>query len=138
MATWSCDACGRQFGRRNQSHGCLPAGSVDDYFADRPATERGIYERVANQLRKQGALTIEAVGVGILFKRSRTFAELRRRRDHLELGLLLSRQVIHEKIKKRIPVSANRCAHTIALARIADVDREVRAWLAEAYLASPP
>lgn len=135
---WTCDACGRQFGRRNQSHGCAPASSIEDYFAGRPAVERRICDRVIEHLRNQGAITVEAVGVGILVKRSRTFAELRPRRNYVELGLLLSRQVAHPKIKKRIPLSANRYAHRIALAGVADVDRDVRAWLAEAFLDSPP
>ena len=136
--TWTCDGCQRQFGRRNQAHGCAPAGTIDDYFAGRPASERAICTRVLEHLRKQGPLTVEAVTVGIMLKRARTFAELRRRRDHMELGLLLSRQVEHPRIKKRIPVSARRCAHMIALASPRDVDRDVRAWLTEAYLDSPP
>jgi hypothetical protein len=135
---WTCDDCGRKFGRKNQSHGCAPAGTVDDYFEGRPAVERKIYDRVVEVLEKQGPITIEAVTVGIMIKRTRTFAELRRRRDHMELGLLLSRKVEHAKIKKHIPLSARRCAHMIAIAKVADIDRDVRAWLAEAYLDSPP
>ena len=135
---WTCDGCGRQFGRTNQAHSCAPATTVEAYFADRPPLERKIYDRIVAVLQKQGPLTIEAVGVGIMIKRSRTFAELRRRRDHMELGLLLSRQVEHPRIKKRIPLSARRCAHMIAIATLADIDRDVKAWLAEAYVDSPP
>jgi transposase-like protein len=37
---WTCPACDRHFGRRNQSHTCAPAMSVDAYFAARPAAHR--------------------------------------------------------------------------------------------------
>jgi len=44
---WRCPDCRRSFGRTNQSHSCAPAGTVDDYFAERPATLRKIYDAIA-------------------------------------------------------------------------------------------
>lgn len=138
MATWSCPACGRQFGRRNQSHVCVPAGSVEDYFAARAREDRAIFEAVAAHLHELGTLTIDPVGVGILFKRSRTFAELRPRREGFSLSVLLSRTLVHPRITRTLVTSGRRRACFVHLRQATDVDPEVRAWLTEAYFDSPP
>jgi hypothetical protein len=135
--TWSCPRCERRFGRANQSHGCSPAGSVDWYFADRPPALRRIHDVVVRHLRKLGPLTVEAVRVGILIKRNRTFAELRPGRTGFRLSVLLPELVDDPRITRVIRTSAHRVAHFIPLRTAADVDRDVRRWLTEAYLSSP-
>jgi hypothetical protein len=138
MTAWTCPECRREFGRRNQSHECVPAVSVDDYFANRPAWERPIFEQVLDHLEMVGLVRVEAVEVGIFFKRSRTFAELRPRRDRLVLSVLLSRRLKHPKITKSWHGSGVRSAHFIDLREPAEVDDDVRDWMTESYLASPP
>lgn len=137
MATWTCPDCGRRFGRKNQSHGCAPEQSLDAYFATRPATLRRVFDAIARQLARSGEVRVEAVTACVMFKRSRTFAEVRAKRDRLVLIFLLSRVVEHPKITRTLRLSAHRTAHFVDLARAADVDRDVRGWLAEAYACSP-
>lgn len=137
MATWTCPDCGRRFGRRNQSHGCAPGQSVDDYFAGRPAPLRRAFDAIARHLARVGRVRVEAVTVCVMFKRARTFAEVRARRDRLVLIFLLSRVVEHPRITRALRLSAHRTAHFVDIARPADVDRDVRDWLAEAYACSP-
>jgi putative ubiquitin-RnfH superfamily antitoxin RatB of RatAB toxin-antitoxin module len=132
--TWTCPSCRRQFGRRNQSHECAPAMSLDDYFASGPAFERPIFEAVLEHLRDLEPLHVEAVSVGIFFKRARTFAELRPKRDRV----VLSRRLLkHPRIIKTVRGTGERAAYFIDLRSPADVDDQVRDWLTEAYLASP-
>lgn len=45
--------------------------------------------------------------------------------------------VEHPRITKTLRLSAHRTAHSVDLLRAADVDRDVRDWLAEAYACSP-
>jgi hypothetical protein len=137
MATWTCPECHRRFGRRNQSHGCAPSQSVDDYFAGRPAALRRAFDAIARHLARIGGVRVEAVTACVMFKRSRSFAEVRAKRDRLDLFFLLSRVVEHPRIVKTLRLSAHRTAHVVELARPADVDRDVRGWLAEAYASSP-
>jgi Domain of unknown function (DUF5655) len=134
---WVCPACGRSFGRVNQSHGCAPGTTVDEFFADRRPADRAIYEALERHLAGLGPHVVEAVGVGIMLKRHRTFAELRPKRDRLELGFLLSRVLGHPRVRRTIPLSANRTAHLVDLCTPDDVDDEVLAWLTEAYDSSP-
>ena len=137
MSSWRCPVCERQFRRKNQSHQCEPGISVDAYFANRPSFQRAAYDRVIKHLSTLGPLNVEAVSVGVLIKRSGTFAELRPKRDKLSLSVLLSRRIDDERIQKIIQTSAHRWAHFIDLSRAEDVDEEVRKLLTEAYLDSP-
>jgi putative ubiquitin-RnfH superfamily antitoxin RatB of RatAB toxin-antitoxin module len=116
---------------------CAPALALDAYFSSAPAYERPVYQAVASHLETLGPLHVEAVSVGILFKRVRTFAELRPKRDRLELSVLLSRVVVHPKIVRRTRTSGQRAAYFVALREAADVDEDVRDWLTEAYASSP-
>jgi hypothetical protein len=134
---WVCPACGRSFGRVNQAHGCAPGTSVEAFLATRRPQDRAIYEAIEGHLGGLGPHVVEAVGVGIMIKRHRTFAELRPKRDRLALAFLLSRVVDHPRVRRTLPLSANRTAHFVDLADADDVDDDVLAWLTEAYDSSP-
>jgi Domain of unknown function (DUF5655) len=137
MPGWTCPECQRSFGRRNQSHECVPAKSIDEYFADRPEWERPIFEEIADHLEFVGDVQVEAVDVGVFFKRARTFAELRPMRNRLRLSVLLSRRLKHPRIVRRWEGSGSRAAYFFDLREPGDVDDELRDWLTEAYLSSP-
>jgi len=137
VAGWTCAECGRRFGRRNQSHECAPALSLADYFATSRAMERPIFEVVCAHLETVGPLHVEALQVGIFFKRERTFAELRPKRDRVVLSVLLSRPLQDARIVKAWVGSGQRRAYFVDLRDPADVDDDVRDWLTEAYLSSP-
>ena len=80
---------------------------------------------------------MEPLAVGIMFKRSRTFAELRPKRDRMQLSILLSRPLTHPRIVRTWRGSGTRSAYFIDLHSVDDVDDELRDWLTEAYFASP-
>ncbi|HLZ69592.1 MAG TPA: DUF5655 domain-containing protein [Dehalococcoidia bacterium] len=131
---WICPRCGRSFGRANRPHTCAPALSLDAYFAGRPPAQRRVFDAVAAHVRELDGVEIEAVSVGILIKASRTFAELRPRRDRLALSLLLGRMLDHPRVRRHVRAGARGVAHFIDLHDTEDVDDEVRGWLTEAYL----
>jgi hypothetical protein len=133
---WTCPDCSRSFGRKNQAHGCAPSGTVDDYFADRPAVQRKIYDAIEKHVKKLGA-AIDPVTVTVMFKRSRTFAEVRGMRDRLRLFFILSRELKDPRISRTMKFSAHRCAYCVDIKKPAEVDRQVREWLSEAYACSP-
>lgn len=135
--TWTCPSCARQFGRRNQSHECAPALTVEEYFATGPAFERPIFEVVREHIESLGPVLVEAVQVGVFFKRSRTFAELRPRTKWVVLSFIVPMVVADDRISRRMTVSSTRTYHETKLRVPSDVDDEVRSWLTEAYLSSP-
>lgn len=136
MAGWLCTECGRRFGRTRQSHVCEPAASLEDWLASRPTSERRAAEAVLQHLRKLGPIVVEAVSVGILVKRARTFVEMRPKGDRLALSFLLSSALVSPRIVRTIRTSAHRVAQFVDLRSVTDVDDELRSWLAESYLAS--
>ncbi|HUS32495.1 MAG TPA: DUF5655 domain-containing protein [Kofleriaceae bacterium] len=133
---WTCPDCKRSFGRRNQSHECAPSNTVDDYFAKRPVELRKIYNAIERVVTKLGG-HIDPVKVCVMFKRARTFGEVRAMKDRLRLYFILSREILDDRIDKRLRMSAHRCVHQIDLTSPKQVDRDVRDWLAEAYACSP-
>jgi hypothetical protein len=58
---WRCDACGRTFANRNQTHTCQPLGDLDTYFAKRPPEIRALFDAFADAVR---AWVSEAYDVG--------------------------------------------------------------------------
>lgn len=134
---WVCPGWRRQFGRRNQTHVCAPSMSVDEFFHARPDGDREVFDAVLARLDDLGEVYVEPVSVGILLKRVRTFAELRPRKGHLALWIMLGRPLDGSRIVRRLRPSANRYASVIELPDVGAVDDELAAWLAEAYFSSP-
>jgi hypothetical protein len=139
---WRCPECQRQFGRRNQSHECAPGLSFDEYFSTGSQLERQIFDTVYAHLNSVGPLSVEFLSVGIFFKRVRTFAELRPKRDRarrarIELSILLSRVLKDPRVARTWRGPGVRSAYFIDLYDATEVDDVIRDWLTEAYAASP-
>lgn len=113
---------------------CAPAVSPDAYFAARPPVEREIFDAVRQHLQSLGAVIVEPVGVGILFKRRRTFVELRPKTRWIALSFGLNRRVEHQRITSTALTSSGRAYHGIRVTAPADIDDEVRDWLTESYI----
>ena len=137
MTAWVCPTCKRQFRRRNQSHECAPAMSLDDYFSTGPERERPIFDAVMAHLDTLGPVHVEPVSVGIFVKKSGSFIELRPKRDWVALSFSLPRTVHSPKISRKVVPYGGRYYHVVNLRGPDDVDDEVRDWLTEAYLRSP-
>lgn len=136
MPKWVCPDCGRQFGRNKQSHECAPAMSLDEYFSTGPERERPIFEAVMGHLDSVGSVHVEPVSVGIFLKKSKTFAELRPRRDWVALSFSLSRVVDHPRIARKVVNYNKRYYHVVNLRGPEDLDDDIRSWLTESYLDS--
>jgi hypothetical protein len=134
MPRWVCPRCEREFGRANQSHTCVPAGTVDDSFAGRAPQQRAVYDAVLDHLLSLGPVHEDATGVGVFLKRDRKLAEVRPRSRDVTLALFLPRRVRHPRITAVYDVGAHRIVHVIPLRAPGEVDDEVRGWLTEAFL----
>jgi hypothetical protein len=134
MARWTCPDCGRRFGKARQSHECAPALSIDEYFATGPLHERPIYDAVQAHLDTLDDVYTEPVSVGIFFKRSRTFAQLRPMQRWVALGFILPRKLDHDRLSRKVVGEGNRFWHVVNVASPDEVDDLIRGWLTEAYL----
>jgi hypothetical protein len=130
---WSCPACAREFGKR-QSHVCAPALSVSDYFAARPPVEREVFEAVRDHVQSLGEVIVEPVGIGILFKRRRTFAELRPKARWVALSFGLNHRLEHPRITRTTPMPHGAAWQGTRITSAGDIDDQVREWLTESYV----
>lgn len=134
---WTCPGCGRRFARAGQSHECEPAMSVDEYFSTGPAHERPIFEAVMRHVNSLGPVHVEPVSVGIFLKRAQTFAQLRPMQRWVALSFSLRRTVRHPLITRKVVPYHGRYFHVANLSSPEDYDKELRNWIAEAYLDAP-
>ncbi len=137
MAAWTCDECGRQFGRNKQSHECSPAMTLQEYFSTGPPIEKPIFDAVVAHLESIGPVHVEPVSVGIFFKQPRKFAQLRPMQKWVALSFSLPRRVDHRLISRKPIGHGGRHYHVVNLRGADDVDDEIRGWLTEAYFDSP-
>jgi hypothetical protein len=113
--------------------------TLEEYFSTGPERERPIFETVLAHVQTLGSVHVEPVSVGIFLKRSRSFAELRPMRNWVALSFGLTRTIKHPKIARTMHGHAGRRTYYVVNVREpADVDDQVKAWLTEAYLDSPP
>ena len=108
--------------------------SPDDYYAGRPPVEREIFEAVRAHLDSLGPCIVEPVGVGILFKLQRTFAELRPKTKWVDLSFGLERRVEHPRVTRTTKTNTARTYHGVRIYNAGDIDEQVKAWLTESYL----
>ena len=85
-----------------------------------------------------GHSEIEAVSVGIFFKRSRSFAQLRPMQRWVALSFTLPRVVRHRLITRRVIPYGTHFHHVANLRAPEDVDDELLGFLTEAYLDAAP
>ncbi len=133
---WTCPSCEREFGRANQSHVCVPAGTIDETFAPHRPEWRHIFDAVLTHLEELGPIHTDAVKVGVFLKTERTVAEVRPRARAVDLMLVLPRRIDDERIRRKLPRSVDLVVNVVALTDAAEIDDQVRAWLTEAYHAA--
>ena len=113
---------------------CAPALSVDAYFAGRTLVEREIFEAVRRHLANLGPVIVEPVNVGILFKRRRTFVELRPKARWVQLSIGLNRRLEHPRITRTVRATNGRTYHGIRITSPNEIDAQVRDWLTESFM----
>jgi hypothetical protein len=111
--------------------------SLDEYLATGPEFEPPIVRAVLDHVESLGPVHVEPVSVGILLKRSFTFAELRPMVRWEALWFAVARRIDSDRITRRLG-SGSKTFHWVRLRSADDVDDDVRAWLTEAYLDAPP
>ncbi len=109
--------------------------SLDERLASLDPNQRAICEAVLKLLPRIGDVQVEPVRVGLFLKRGSTFASLRLRRAGMRLLVMLPRVLDHPRLSSSRPGrrAASRIPHATTLRTPADVDTDVRSWLAESY-----
>jgi hypothetical protein len=107
--------------------------SVEQHFEGRSPHVREIYDRILAAARESGLVEEDPKKTSIHLNRRTAFAGIQTRREFLILTLKAQNDINSPRISRREQASANRWHHEIKLHAPADVDAEVKNWLAAAY-----
>jgi uncharacterized protein DUF5655 len=132
-AMWRCPICGQTFTGRNMPHSCQVV-PLDDHFAGKPPHLRTIFDALVAAAEANGPVVVNATKSRITLQAEMRFAAVETRQDHLRAHVVLGRRREDPRFTKVEHLPPSYYVHHFRLARVEDVDDDVRAWLAEAYL----
>jgi Domain of unknown function (DUF5655) len=107
--------------------------TIDEYFATGPPHERPVFEAVHAYLATLGPIHVEPVSVGVFLKKSGSFVELRPMTKWVAMSFPMPRVISHPRIARKPIDTGTRIFHFVNLREPADLDDDVREWLAESY-----
>lgn len=110
-----------------------PKVTLASHFTKSAASVRATYAAILEASRAFGPVREEAKKTSIHLVRDAAFAGVATRKDALILTLKSDRRVQSPRIHRAEQTSANRWHLEVRLTTPADVDTELRAWLAKAY-----
>ena len=133
MSLWTCPVCGQTFVTRNMPHSCQVV-ALDAFFAAAAPELRELFDLYVTAARESGPVTVNATKSRISLQARMRFAgiDLPRRR-HLVANFVLTRPIESPRLMRVDHVPPYYYVHRLRLGEPADVDAELRGWLAEAY-----
>jgi len=129
---WRCAKCGRHFANRNQQHSCGLA-DLGSHFEGRSIAVRGIFNAFLAELRTLGPVTVLPEKTRIAFQTRMSFAQLTLRRNWVTGHLVLARRATSSQFVKVETISPRNHVHHFRLETPADLNSELRGYMAEAY-----
>ena len=112
--------------------------SVESHFAKKDPSVLATYRRILEVVRTLGPVAEDAKKTSIHLVRETAFAGVATRRSSLILTLKSAGDIRSPRVEKREQTSANRWHVEVRLTAPAEVDRQLTAWLRDAYeLAGP-
>jgi len=129
---WECPQCRRRFANRNQSHAC-GSYELEAHFVGRDPSVRLAFDRFVSLIRELGPVTVLPEKTRIAFQVRMSFAAVMPRKSWLDGHVVLARRYEHPRFTKIDYISPRNLVHRFRITDPAEVDEEVRAWLAEAY-----
>jgi Domain of unknown function (DUF5655) len=130
---WTCPRCGRSFANRNQSHACAAILDLDQHLEGRDPEVVAILRRLVELAERNGPVTVLPEKTRIAFQVRMSFAAFTLRHHWVDGHVVLARRLGSPRFRKVETYSPRNHLHQFRLERLAEVDEEVAAWLAEAY-----
>jgi hypothetical protein len=113
----------------------VPGQPVEYWLAERLEGQRQAATAIIELARGIEGVTVEAVSVGVLIKRTRSIVELRPKTKWLQLSVIARRplpETARARVARVVHWGKDMTAYFVRLTAAADVDRTMRAWLREA------
>ena len=106
---------------------------MEELLSRQPSWVSDVYAAVIDGLRTAGPVHEDAVDIGIFLKSDRTIAQFRPQVRSVQLWVFLPDPREDHRISRIVATGVDRYVHLVKLTSPADVDDQVRAWLAESY-----
>ncbi len=129
---WKCPKCGRLFANRNQSHFCSHY-TLRQRLAGRTPQAIALFREFANLVKRCGPVRVLPEKTRIAFQVRMSFAAVSLRRDRLVGHVVLARRLENPRFTKIEYISPRNHVHSFCFHSREEMDREVLAWLREAY-----
>lgn len=130
--SWTCEICGRTFNRRGQSHSC-DSRPLEEAFSGWKAKWRELYmELLEGTKERVGSFTEYCPSVGVMWKHTSTFAEVKFKRDNMEVVFYSEKLRTERNPDRWLQTSANRVAHAVLVKDNTNVN-ELIDWIEESY-----
>ena len=129
---WKCPKCGHEFVTRNLRHSCSHY-KMDHHFKGRDPVLRKIFDKWEGAVRKCGPITVISQKTRIVFTVRVRFASVMIRKNWVEVGLWLSREVRHPRLHHMAKYMQGCYYHYFRFEKPADIDRAFGPWLRESY-----
>lgn len=129
---WICPECGQSFVTRNMSHSCARL-SEDEFFAGRDA-QQSLYRDFRGFVERCGPIAVNVNKTRISFQARARFVSVNRvTRDGLSCHLWLKRRIESPRFTRIEHFQPSDYVHNFKLTEVAQLDKEMAAWIAEAY-----
>ena len=107
--------------------------TIEQHFKNKPENILLIYDKLLSELRKFGTVKEKPNNSSIHLENKYGFAGVYTKRKYILLHIHLSEPLDNERIEKIEQISKNRFKHIVKLNSLSDIDKELLAWLKEAY-----
>jgi hypothetical protein len=130
---WTCPACGRTFANRKQPHAC-GRHRLGEHLAGRSPQVVELFERFRALVERCGPVEVLPEKTRIAFHVRMSFAVVMLRRAWLDGHVVLARRYEHPRFRRIDSISPRNHVHHFRIRSPDELDDEVAAWIAEAYL----
>ena len=129
---WKCPKCGRLFANRNQSHFCSHY-TLRQHLAGKTPQAIALFREFAKLVKRCGPVRTLPEKTRVAFQVRMSFAAVSLRRDRLIGHVVLARRLENPRFTKIEYISPRNHVHSFCFHSREEMDREVLAWLREAY-----
>lgn len=130
---WTCEICGRTFRRQGQSHS-HDARTKEDAFRGDKVKWLPLYENLkARAVERLGPFSEYYPSVGVMWKQTSTFAEVKCKKDVMEIAFYSDRLHPEREPTRWLQTSTNRVAHLISVKDDRNFETILN-WIVESYL----
>jgi len=104
------------------------------HFQGKDPVVKKIYDKLVSRLKEYGPIKIEPKKTSIHLANRFGFAGVYTRSNYMILEIHLNQKLENARVTKVEQASANRFHHTFRITSEKEIDKELLAWLREAYL----